>query len=110
MNGVRTATMTTSELRYTTHASGEMSDAERLQMTRKHVFCVNGSAAFLEFVRSLLEEELYNVTTTNFVPATFEQINALHPALMIIDIEVGKRAGWDLLDQLRQDAKTNDIP
>jgi chemosensory pili system protein ChpA (sensor histidine kinase/response regulator) len=87
-----------------------MSDRERQQMQRKHVFCVNGSATFLEFVRMLLEEESYNVTTTNFVPATFAQIVALAPDLIIIDLEVGLRAGFDLLDRLRSDAVTAQLP
>jgi DNA-binding response OmpR family regulator len=87
-----------------------MSDRERDQMNRKHVFCVNGSATFLEFVRMLLEEESYNVTTTNFVPATFAQIVALSPHLLIIDLEVGRRAGFELLDLLRADALANRIP
>lgn len=87
-----------------------MSDLERARMSRKHVFCVNGSSAFLEFVRTLLEEESYNVTTTNFIPSTFTQIAAIHPDLLIIDLEVGKRAGWNLLEQLQADVLTNDIP
>jgi CheY-like chemotaxis protein len=87
-----------------------MSDRERHQMSRKHVFCVNGSSTFLEFVRMLLEEESYNVTTTNFVPATFAQIVALAPDLLIVDLEVGLRAGFDLLDRLQQDAATSRIP
>lgn len=92
------------------HDEAEMSAAELAQMGRKHVFCVNGSSAFLEFVRMLLEEEQYNVTTTNFVPTTFEQISALRPDLLIVDLEVGKRAGWDLLERLKLAAETNAIP
>lgn len=87
-----------------------MTAAERVQMTRKHVFCVNGSAAFLEFVRVLLEEESYNITTTNFVPGTFDQIVALNPNLLIIDLEVGRRAGFDLLERMHHEARTKDIP
>lgn len=90
--------------------SAEMTASEREQMGRKHVFCVNGSSVFLEFVRTLLEEESYNVTTTNFVPATFSQVAALHPELLIIDLEAGRRAGWELLERLHHDATTHDIP
>lgn len=90
--------------------SAEMTASELEQMGRKHVFCVNGSSVFLEFVRTLLEEEDYNVTTTNFVPATFSQVVALDPELLIIDLEVGKRAGWDLLERLHHDATTHHIP
>jgi hypothetical protein len=38
------------------------------QMRRQHIFVVNGSAEFLDVVRELLQDEHYNVTTTNFVP------------------------------------------
>lgn len=79
-------------------------------MSRQHVFCVNGSAAFLEFVRVLLEEENYNITTTNFVPGTFDQIIALDPNLLIIDLEVGRRAGFDLLARIHDEARTTSIP
>lgn len=92
------------------HDEPEMTALEQAQMGRKHVLCVNGSSAFLEFVRMLLEEERYNVTTTNFVPATFDQIAVLHPDLLIIDLEVGKRAGWDLLERLTETVETNAIP
>jgi DNA-binding response OmpR family regulator len=91
-------------------STAQMSERERDQMSRKHVFCVNGSVTFLEFVRMLLEEESYNVTTTNFVPATFAQIVALSPDLLIIDLEVGLRAGFDLLSRIQQDAETSRIP
>ena len=87
-----------------------MADAERTQMGRKHIFAVNGSAEFLDILRDLLEEEEYNVTTTNFVPRTFEQIEALRPELLIIDLVAGQRAGWELLGLIRNEAVTRGIP
>ena len=49
------------------------------QMQRQHIFVVNGSADFLDVVRELLQDEHYNVTTTNFVPQTFQQIEIARP-------------------------------
>jgi DNA-binding response OmpR family regulator len=80
------------------------------QMQRQHIFVVNGSAAFLDVVRELLQEELYNVTTTNFVPKTFKQIETAQPSLLIVDLIHGERAGWDLLAELRHEAATRDLP
>ena len=57
-----------------------MRTAETTQMARQHIFAVNGSPDFLDLLRELLQDERYNVTTTNFVPATFAQIDALQPA------------------------------
>lgn len=80
------------------------------QMRRKHVFVVNGAPEFLDLIRELLQEELYNVTTTNFVPRTFDQIQAAQPSLLVIDLIMGEKASWDLLSQLRAGAAERDIP
>ena len=80
------------------------------QMQRQHIFVVNGSPDFLDVVRDLLQEEDYNVTTTNFVPRTFAQIETAQPSLLIVDLIHGERAGWELLAELRQKAATRQIP
>ena len=80
------------------------------QMQRQHIFVVNGSVDFLDVVRELLQDEQYNVTTTNFVPQTFQQIEISWPSLLIVDLILGEMAGWDLLAELRQEAATRDIP
>ena len=63
-----------------------MDSNEQSRMERQHVFVVNASPDFLDVVRELLQEEEYNVTTTNFVPKTFDQIATLDPALLIVDL------------------------
>jgi response regulator RpfG family c-di-GMP phosphodiesterase len=85
-------------------------DPERVQMMRKHIFIVNGDPSFLELLRELFQDERYNVTTTNFVPETFDQIAALEPALIIIDLVIGEQAGWELLEELQDNAVTRRIP
>ena len=82
----------------------------RNQVPRRHVFAINSSPAFLNVVRELFQEEGYNVTTTNFAPNSFAQIEALRPDALIIDIAIGQEAGWELLEQLDADADTAGIP
>ena len=77
---------------------------------RKHVFAINASPEFLNLVRELFQEEGYDVTTTNFAPNSFAQIEALQPDALIIDIAIGQEAGWELLEQLGADADTAGIP
>ena len=79
-------------------------------LARRHVFAINASPAFLNVVRELFQDEGYNVTTTNFAPNSFAQIEALQPDALIIDIAIGQEAGWDLLEQLGADADTAGIP
>src|SRR5215217_5798025 len=80
------------------------------QEQRPHVFAINTSPEFLNIVRELFQEEGYNVTTTNFAPNSFAQIEALQPDGLIIDIAIGQEAGWELLEQLGADADTAGIP
>ena len=65
---------------------------ERSQERRKHVFAINASPPFLNIIRELFQEG-YNVTTTNFAPNSFAQIEALQPDALIIDIAIGQEAG-----------------
>ena len=44
------------------------------------------------------------------MPNSFEQIEALQPDALIIDVAIGQEAGWDLLEQLNADADTRAIP
>jgi signal transduction histidine kinase/CheY-like chemotaxis protein len=87
-----------------------MGDAERERRGRKHLFAINGDPDFLDLVRILFQRAEYNVTTTNFVPATFDQIAALDPDILLVDLVWGQRAGWDLLERLNAEARTRGIP
>jgi CheY-like chemotaxis protein len=91
-------------------ADGRGQVEERSQEKRKHVFAINASPPFLNIIRELFQEEGYNVTTTNFAPNSFAQIEALQPDALIIDIAIGQEAGWELLEQLGADADTAGIP
>jgi CheY-like chemotaxis protein len=71
---------------------------------------INGSPEFLNIVRELFQEEAYNVTTTNYVPTSFDQIAALQPDVLIVDVAVGRQAGWELLERLHAEAATTGIP
>lgn len=88
-----------------------MSEAnESQQQARKHILVVNGDPYFLELVRELLQERKFNVTTTNFVPETFDQIESLQPNLVLVDLAIGEQGGWDLLERMQEEAVTREIP
>ena len=75
---------------------------EAAQMGRKHVMVINGAPIFLNLMRDLLQDERYNVTTSNFVPSSFDQIAGMRPDLLMIDLAVHQEAGWKLLERLRR--------
>ncbi len=79
-------------------------------MDRKHIYIVNSSVDLLNILRELLQDESYNVTTTNFVPETFDHISAIKPDLLVIDLALHSRAGWDLLERVHGEALTHGTP
>ena len=90
--------------------NGGRSVGEAAQRERKHVFVINGHPDFLNLMRDLFQDERYNVTTTNFVPESFDMVAALQPAVIILDVNVAQREGWTLLEHLHAEAATNEIP
>jgi hypothetical protein len=62
-------------------------------LARRHIFAINASPEFLNIVRELFQGKGYHVTTTNFAPNFFAQIEALQPDALIIDIAIGQEAG-----------------
>jgi pilus assembly protein CpaE len=87
-----------------------LKQAEQVQMLRKHVVAINSEPDFLEAIRILLNEESYNVTTTNNVSTTFDSIVALEPDLVIVDLRFGKDASWTLFTRLIEDPETTGLP
>lgn len=83
---------------------------DRTQEARKHIFVINGAPEFLNLMRDVFQDERFNVTTTNYVPNSFDQIAALRPDALIMDIVVGQQAGWELLERLHKAAATTGIP
>jgi DNA-binding response OmpR family regulator len=84
--------------------------AEPAQMDRSHVFVINREPSILDLLRELLQEERYNVTTTNLMPRTFDQIAALQPSVLVVDLAFGQRAEWELLERLQEESVTQGIP
>lgn len=94
----------------TTDVRQTIGAAEAAGMARKHIPCVHGASMFLDVLRALFDEESYNVTTTNFVPRTLAMIEAPRPDLVRVDLVIGRRAGWKLLEGLAREAATRGIP
>ena len=61
-------------------------------------------------VRVLRQEERYNVTTTNYLPRTWQQIAALQSLAAPDRPPLFGRAGWEVLEQLHAAGVTPRIP
>ena len=91
------------------HPEPRGGEAERTRMARRHIFVLDAEPTILDLVRALLEEEHYNVTSSNYVASTHAVIAVLQPDLVILDLVWGQQAGWDLLEALAREASTAGI-
>jgi DNA-binding response OmpR family regulator len=96
--------------RVETDYSDDSRDESLRQRGRKHVFVVNGSPDFLNMMRELLQDERYNVTTTNFVPSIADMIVAAAPDAVVVDLIAHQLSGWDLLGSLRASDLPSHVP
>ncbi len=80
----------------------------------KHLFVVNDTPEILELFTTLLEAEGYRVTTDRFTIELGEmmrRIRDLQPDLLVLDFLIGGESqGWQLLQLVRMDRETRDIP
>ena len=80
-----------------------------------HVYVLNDTPAILELFRELLEDEGYRVTTDAFNIVAMDEkladIKRAKPDALILDYMIGgEQVGWQLLQLLKMDRATRDIP
>ena len=81
---------------------------------QQHILVVNDTVAILDLFTALLEDEGFQVSTDGFSVELGEmlaRIREMQPDLIVLDLvimEEGK--GWQLLQLLRMDRETRDIP
>ncbi len=80
------------------------------QQRRKHIVMVDSSQVFLEIIAEVLKDERYGVTTSSYVPEIFNLIALLEPDLIIVDLTITEKAGWELLEKLELETLTRNIP
>ncbi len=90
--------------------SGKLRAFVRDQQRRKHIVMVDSSQVFLDVISEVLKDERYGVTASNYVPEIFTQIALLTPDLIIVDLTITHKAGWELLEKLELETLTRNIP
>src|SRR5262249_28067116 len=77
----------------------------------KHILVVDDRLALLDLLRRLLEEEeQYRVSVLPQGSGAVAQIRAAPPDLLILDLKLADAEGLDILQELRANATTADIP
>ncbi len=77
----------------------------------KHILAGDDSPDVLALLREILESEGYRVSVSN-EPLDLPAVKRIGPDLVILDhmLEDGDGSGWQLMQQLRADPQTSDLP
>ena len=77
----------------------------------RHILAGDDSPDILELFRDILESEGHRVSLSSEA-LSLDQVKRVAPDLIILDhmIDEGEGSGWQLLEQLRRDPDTADLP
>jgi CheY-like chemotaxis protein len=82
------------------------------QAHNRRIAVIDDDAVFVELMHDLLANgEGYDVVSTSHWPQALEFIKDAQPDVVILDLMMGReQTGWAVLDLLRDDPATADIP
>jgi CheY-like chemotaxis protein len=83
---------------------------ERLDRSKRLVLTVDDEVESQEILKSYLTLEGYEVMQAYSAPQAMELAREHHPFAITLDIIMPGRDGWDILDTLKKDPETTDIP
>jgi DNA-binding response OmpR family regulator len=76
----------------------------------KHVLLVEDEVNILEAIRFLLNREGWRVDTHSNGTDAAEVVRSLKPDLVVLDVMLPGKSGFDILAELRGNAETADLP
>ncbi len=66
--------------------------------------------SILESLDFILRRAGWSIESVTDGDAVLEQVRRLRPRMLVLDVMLPKRSGFDVLRQLRADAQTQDLP
>ncbi len=76
----------------------------------KHILVIDDRAHLLALLRMILEDERYQVSVLQEGRGAVEHIRENAPDLVILDLKLADASGLDILESLRAQEATADIP
>jgi DNA-binding response OmpR family regulator len=76
----------------------------------KRILVVDDKANLLALLRMLLEDEQYQVSVLQEGRGVIEHVRESPPDLLILDLKLADASGMDILETLRAQSSTADIP
>ena len=81
----------------------------RLEVT-KRILVVDDKNELLHLMRRVLEDEQYQVSILQEGKEAVAKVRSLLPDLLILDLKLGNMSGQDILEEMKNDHVTADIP
>ena len=85
------------------------SDPPAIGLTQK-VVIINGSAAVLELLETVLDAGHYDVVFVESTAHAYSQIKRVQPNLVILCLQIDDVVGFQVLSMLKLDEETRAIP
>jgi DNA-binding response OmpR family regulator len=76
----------------------------------KHVLLVEDELNIIEAIRFLLSREGWTVDTHNNGTDAAQVIRELNPDLVVLDVMLPGKSGFEILEELRANTETADLP
>ena len=77
----------------------------------QRILVIDDTQAILDFLRTILEKQGYEVYVAKYVFEDLHEIEHLHPDLIILDFMIGKqKEGWHMLQRLKTYPPTASLP
>jgi len=75
-----------------------------------HVLIVDDEPDILFMIKVILRSEGYEVTEASGVQAAREELSEDDPALVLLDLRLSDGEGWDVLRDLREAGRLDQVP
>jgi two-component system, cell cycle response regulator DivK len=76
----------------------------------KRILIVDDKATSREFLRTVLEKYGYAIIEASDGGEAIEKARIENPALILLDLQMPVRTGYEVLDELRQDPRYSELP
>ncbi|HET8524637.1 MAG TPA: response regulator [Thermomicrobiales bacterium] len=88
-----------------------MTEIVETRNSQHHILVINDAQEILDLFKDLLEEAGYQVSLYSYSIHDLEQIKAINPDLVILDLLMGgEQTGWQMLEKIRLDPETAKLP
>jgi DNA-binding response OmpR family regulator len=89
---------------------GLRGDGESVNMIRKRVVIIDDDRELLDELKEALSGDVYEVVTLQDPQAAIESVRSMKPHLIVVDLKMPKKTGFQLASELRGFSEVAGVP